>query len=131
MKKNLSAILFLLFTLSAFSQNKANNKDYYLRKSKNQKTVFYVFAGTGAGLIITGIVLSAVHNDPDTQYFTGGFLAAGGFGALAISVPFFVASIKNKHRAVSLSLKNEKIQQLNKNTFVYKQVPSLTLKIRL
>jgi hypothetical protein len=133
MKKNFAAILFfLLFTLSAFSQNKANNKDYYLRKSKHQKTFFYAFAGTGTGLIITGIILKTAHSGPYTEYYTGGFLVVGGLAAVAISVPFFTASKKNKHRAAaSLSFKNEKTQQLNKNNFVYKPVPSLTLKIRL
>src|SRR6266513_2121170 len=98
MKKNLATILFLLFTLSAFSQNKAHNKDYYLQRSKHQKTFFYAFAGTGTGLIITGIILKAAHSGPYTEYYTGGFLVVGGLAAVAISVPFFTASKKNKHR---------------------------------
>jgi len=111
MKKNLAAILFLLFAISAFSQNKT--KDFYLQKSKNQKTVFYVFATT------------------DTEYYTGGFIAAGGFAALAISIPFFTASLKNKRKAISISFKNETAPQIQSSRFVYKSVPSLTLKVCL
>ncbi|SRR5258706_15286535 len=129
MKKNLAAILFLLFAVSAFSQNKT--KDFYLQKSKNQKTVFYVFATTGTALIITGIVLGAAHNDPDTEYYTGGFIAVGGFAALAISIPFFTASLKNKRKAISLSFKNETAPQIQSSRFVYKSVPSITLKVCL
>lgn len=131
MKKNLAAILFLLFTVSAFSQDKIRNKDFYLQKSKNQKTVFYVFASTGTALIITGIILGAAHNDPDTEYYTGGFIAAGGFAALAASLPFFIASNKNKRKAMSLSFKNEIAPQVYKTSFVYKSIPSLTLKFKL
>jgi len=131
MKKNLAAILFLLFSLSALSQNKTKNKDFYLQKSKHQKTAFYVFATTGAAMIITGIVLGASHNDPYTEYYTGGFIAAGGFGALAISVAFFTASLKNKHKGMSLSFKNEPAPQLYKNNIVYHSIPSLTLKFKL
>jgi hypothetical protein len=131
MKKNFATILFLLFTLSAFSQNKTNDKNHYLQKSKNQKTGFYVFATTGSVLIITGLIYGSAHNDPNSNNYnyTGGFLAAGGLAALGISIPFFSASMKNKRKAMSLSFKNEKMQQLNKNSFVYKSVPSLTLKI--
>ncbi len=131
MKKNLVSVLFLLLTISALSQNKSDNKDYYLQKSKHQKTAFYVFAGTGVGLIITGIILTAANRNPDTEYYTGGFVVVGGLSALAISLPFKIASNKNKKRAITFSITNEKLQHLNVNSIKYKSTPSLQLTISL
>ena len=39
MKKYFAATLLLLFVFSVFSQDNLKNKDYYLQKSKNQKTL--------------------------------------------------------------------------------------------
>ena len=59
--------------------------------------------------------------------------AAVGIGAVCIagSIPFFIASAKNKRRAMSVSFKNETIPQLQKSSFANRSVPSLTLKISL
>jgi hypothetical protein len=57
-------------------------------------------------------------------------LVIGGVTALS-SIPFFIAAGRNKRKGMSLSLKNETAPQLQKNIFVYKPVPSLTLKINL
>ncbi len=131
MKKILSTVLFLVFSLYAFSQNTANNKDYYLKKSKHQKTAFYVLAGTGTGLIITGLAWGPKNADPEKQDFTPGFLLIGGVVSCIVSIPILIASNKNKKRSMSFSFKNEPSRQLLKRSFVYRSIPSITLKFQL
>ncbi len=132
MKKNLTMMLFLFCTLTAFAQSNSN-KDYLLQKSRNQKTAFFVIAGTGTAAAITGLIYATGHNDPNKfKYsYTGGFIALGGLTLVAASIPFLVSSNKNRRRAMSLSVKNDPLLLLQKNSFVYQAVPSLSLKLRL
>lgn len=129
-KTFLIASTMLLITINCFGQPV---KTDYLQKSKHQKTIFYVVAGTGAALMIGGLLYSAGHNDSDNQSYgyTGGFIALGGLALTGVSMPFLISSIKNKRRAVAISLKNEKLLQFNKSNIVYKPLPSLSLTIGL
>lgn len=76
MKKYFGVFLFLLFSIAVFSQNKT--KDYYLQKSKTQKTVGTVLVLTGSALIVTGIIVDAAKNDQYTEDYTGGYILLGG-----------------------------------------------------
>ena len=96
----------------------------YLQKSKKQKKTGLIFLVAGAGLIITsaiipkgelvddGICIGAYCSD---KYKNDGIKAAFGISGIASmlgSIPFFIASGKNKKRSVSMSFKNQKIPQL-------------------
>jgi predicted membrane channel-forming protein YqfA (hemolysin III family) len=132
MKKTFFTASFVwLIAINCFSQS-AEKKDY-LQKSKNQKTVFFVLAGTGSALMIGGLIYAGSHNNPEKENYNynGGFIFLGGLVFLGSSIPFLIGSVKNKKKAISLSFKNERSLQLNKNNFVCTPVPSLTLKVRL
>jgi len=127
--------IFLLLIIAATSFSQQNNpsptltKQDYLKKSKHQKIAAICLAGGGTVLWLAGA--SKYMNQEDNV--DGGGEAAmviGGLAGLA-SIPFFILSSKNKKKAMSLSFKNEKMIQSNKNNFVYKTVPSLNLKFQL
>ena len=66
--------LFSVMTLSA--QRTTETKEYYLNKSKNQKTAGYILAGGGAALIISGIIVGNgddKNNDPNELDFGPNF----------------------------------------------------------
>ena len=72
--------------------------------------------------------------EPVKEYKNDGIKRIIGFtGVLSMlgSIHFSIASGKNNRRAMSVSFKNETAPQIQKNSFVYKYVPSLNLKISL
>jgi hypothetical protein len=146
------ALLTMLLIISATTFGQQTNttptltKQDYLLKSKRQKTAAqWLFAG-GALLSSIGgliIVLDEASNtfvdvftfDPSTDYYSssagGPILLTTGLLSIAGSIPLFVASKKNKSKAMKLSFKNESTQQIHRGSFIYKSVPSLSLKISL
>lgn len=141
MKKQLVFILLLtVLTATSFGQtttpSQSLNTDY-LKKSKKQKTIAWILAGGGVGMAAIAIasynlgdIANVVEGDNSSINTKGAFLIIGGATALS-SIPFFIASGKNKRKGMSLSFKNEKAPGLLKQSFVYKSVPSLSLKINL
>jgi len=136
MKKIILFTLLLILSAASFSQqtnpSPTLTRQDYLKKSNNQKFVAWTLLGGGA------IALALAGMDADVCVGPGctrnSFPAAAvGIGAVCIagSIPFFIASAKNKRRAISLSFKNETIQYLQKSSFVNRSVPSLSLKINL
>lgn len=133
MKKIKLALLLSLFTMSASAQQTTSSpsltKSGYLKKSKKQKTIAFFLAGGGSIAWLVGV--SKYMNQSDN--IDGGGEAAmiiGGTAALA-SIPLFIISSKNKKKAMSMSLKNQMLPQLQSSGFVYRSVPSLTLKFSL
>ena len=130
-------ILFLviLFTIATitFSQHTNSSptltkQEDHLKKRRHQKTAAWVFLG--AGDLSSGI--GSVQTNPDygSSSNNTGFLIAG-LVAIGASIPLFIASAHNKHKAASLALKTEAVPQIYETSMVYHRVPSLTLKIRL
>ncbi len=138
MKKIAFFLTLLLFVLNLFSQvptNPKHSRDHYLRKSKNQKKVATILLAGGAASILTGALISRgepgfVFDENDGIKMT--FVGIGTLSMLA-SIPFYIASSKNKRRAnaATLSFNNQKVIFLQQNTFVLKMQPALTLKLRL
>ncbi len=58
MKKIIISLTLLLFIVNLFGQTPALSKDYYLKKSKNQKTVGWVMLGGGVAMTTIGIVIA-------------------------------------------------------------------------
>ena len=115
--------------------------DLLLQKSKNKKKVGWIMAGGGATLLLTGIIIPRGEIIPNNsillilpEYKNDGikfsFLLTGTLSMLG-SIPFFISSHHNKKKAASLSFKNEPVQQINKSSMVYGNIPSLTLKFKL
>lgn len=137
MKKRLS-ILLLIFFVNILKIDAQINKpdssiseqhkmaDFLLKKSKNQKTAAWILLGVGAGVVIAGAIIgtNAVKNSyPDDSFdifprgsIAGGGMLLGGGVAMIVSVPFFIASGRNK-KEVNLFFQNESqssLQRLHK-----------------
>jgi hypothetical protein len=141
MKKIIPLVLVLFIGKFSFCQETIPSptltKQDYLKKSKSQKTASKIIAGTGAAVALTGILL-AIDDvggifDPRDQENTktADALAYTGLVIMAGSIPFFIASSKNRKKAMSMSFKNQRIPQLQNNGFVYRAIPSLSFKINL
>lgn len=138
MKKIVFSLTLLIFVLNLFSQttkNPALTKDYYLQKSKNQKTVAWVLLGGGLGIAAAGGIVQLFHenqrNGGFNLDFTGAFIAIGGGVVALSSIPFFISSSKNKKIAASIAISNQNIFLPQQNSFALKTQPTLTLKIGL
>lgn len=142
MKKIIFLVIVLMTADTAFSQQASPtpafiNQDY-LQKSKNQKKTAWIMLGGGATLVLTGIVFPKgeitresfwgpeYKNDGirGTLYFCGTLSMLG-------SIPFFIASGKNKKKAMSMSFKYQSVPELQNNSFVNKAVPSIRLTFKL
>ncbi len=100
-------------------------RDEYLKKSKTQKIVGFVFLGAG---VITLVSVSGGNTDFGTL---GTVVVAGAVSVLA-SIPFFIASGRNKRKAnnASLSFKFEKNQTMPAE-ISFHSFPAISLKLNL
>ncbi len=114
----------LLFFNYVFSQSKS--KEYFLQKSKTQKTTAWILLSTGTAAIITGAIIDNSYKGEE-QSFTGGFVEVGGIICTLTSIPFFISSSKNKKRTMTVSMNSRKILLLQSNSFVSRVQPSVSL----
>lgn len=138
MKKIIFFLTLLQFVLKSFSQTTAPSKDYYLKKSKTQKTVGWVMLGGGVVMTTTGLIIASNQINEDPFEYTFGNKGTGsaivtdaGIGISLGSIPFFISSAKNARKAATISFNNQKILFPQQNSFVSKTQPTLTLKIIL
>ena len=146
MKKIFFISLLLIMTVATFSQQikpaPTLTKQDYLRKSKTQKTFAWILLGGGTAFVATGFFIAAstvgfivinrlVTGQPGPSAPGATVLILTGGVTMLGSIPLFIASTKNKKKALSLSFKNETVPQIQRNSFVYHAIPSLSLKIRL
>jgi len=147
MKRITIIALLLILVVTTYSQKNnpapALSKQDYLKKSKKQKTTARIILYGGATLFLTGAIIPkgeitgsacSLCREPQYEHKNDGVkqtLFSIGTLTMLGSIPFFTASKKNNKRAISVSFKNETAPQLTKNSFVYKAVPSLKLKISL
>lgn len=124
----IAAWLLVFTSVSFFQQNSSPKYSFtqtdYLKKSKNQKTLAWLLLGSGACLVIVGQLIpkgeedgfdiltwSESHKNDDLKalFTLGGALSMGG------SIPLFIASDKNKRRAIEASafFDFEKVPMLN------------------
>lgn len=144
MKVLLLILIVFVFIAKTYCQNAeapALSKAYYLQKSKTQKTVAWVLAGSGTVMMIAGTIINTDQNldnvigafadEASTNENKGLWLCYVGGAAAITSVPFFISSHKNKKRAASVALSNQNIYVPFQNNFVVKTQPTLTLKLSL
>ena len=87
-------------TKLSFFEKVASNDDY-LKKSKNQKTAAWILLGGGTALIGAGYLFGSGKRASLGDAVGGiGISAIGALSAL-VSIPFFIASGKNKSRAMA------------------------------
>jgi hypothetical protein len=144
MKKIIFSLTLLLFVLNTFSQAPTtpnHSRDYYLKKSKNQKKAANILLAGGAVCILTAFLIPKGEEETNTgsffrEYKNDGIRSAfGGIGSLSMlgSIPIYILSSKNKRKAnaATISFNNQKVLSPQQNTFVLKTQPTLTLKIIL
>ena len=117
MKKIIFSLTLLLLVLNLFSQaptTPKHSRDYYLKKSKNQKKVANILLVGGAVCVLTAFLIpkGEVTNVGYfyTEYKNDGIKSAFGVvGALSMlgSIQFYILSSKNKRKvnAATISFK--------------------------
>jgi len=141
MRNTTLLLLFMLVAITSFGQGPANatrNQDYYLNKSKNQKTVAWVMLGGGVAVATVGILLvnNAINDDgPGVLSGSSGtaesIVALVGIGSTLGSIPLFISSARNARKAARITISNYKILFPLQNDFAFQYVPTLSLKIPL
>ncbi len=130
-------IIFFIFTAIAFSSFSQPGspapvltKQDYLQKSKKQKTTAWVLVGGGTVMWLVGV--SKYMNQDNNEGGTKGkpAMLIGGVSVLA-SIPFFIASSKNKKRATAVSFKMERLPVIQQRNLVTHSYPALSLKISI
>ena len=123
--------MFVLMSFKTFSQQTEPppqiSKQGLLEKSKKQKTTAWILLAGGAGLELIGALWASSNfesSGPDVLFVTGALSMLG-------SIPLFIASSKNKKKAMGLSFKNERLPQLITNSHNNHSLPSLILKVSL
>jgi hypothetical protein len=142
MKKQMLLILFVVLTINVFGQSYKRDlpetKEYFLEKSKKQKTAAWIMLGGGTLLCASGYVFFIYEGlQGDGIYSTKAKLSLlmfyGGGGAMVGSIPLFIAAARNKGISMSAtaSLKIENNISLVQPNFVKASYPALSLKINL
>ncbi len=150
MKPVISLALLLAFAATSFGQQlpasgSALTKSDYLRKSKKQNKTGLIFLTAGAGLIITsfivprgelvydGICIGSYCSDKyKNDGLKSGFFISGVVSALG-SIPFFIASGKNRKRAnaTSVFIDIEKVPMFQYATRKSQSFPVVGLRLSL
>jgi hypothetical protein len=144
MKKIIIVFVLLAQTFSVFSQqahpSQPLTREDYLKKSRKQKTAAWLLLSGGFTCIVIGSVLSADLNVNGDNYGSvfdektskaGSVLSVVGLCSMAGSIPLFIAAHRNKKKGINLSFENKRARQIQNASFVYRPLPSLTLKISL
>jgi hypothetical protein len=137
MKKSTLYFLLLAMSVTSFCQNTKDTvrvvKPDYMIKSKNQKTAAWVLLGGGVALIGAGFLIGDSKNSTFDDAATGALLGGIGFLSTIGSIPLFIASGKNKRRAMKANtfIKIENARMFQYRSFVQTSYPSIALKIKL
>src|SRR5436190_9722528 len=104
MKKVITYVLLLAMPAITFCQKTNDSvpavETDYLVKSKNQKTAAWVLLGGGVALMGAGYLIGDSKNATFDDAGTGVVLAGIGFLSTIGSIPLFIASGKNKRKAM-------------------------------
>lgn len=142
MNKIIFFATFFLLSAPSFSQQVTHSQlpahENYLKKSKTQKTVGWILLGGGATMITASLLImnNKVNEDPlgvlvSDEASASVILGLGGIASALASIPFFIASGKNKRRAAAVSFKMEKANIVNQWAFSNNPYPALSIRVRL
>ena len=118
-------------------QLRAQTKNDYLLKSKNQKTAAWILLGAGVTLGFIGSYelfygLTEIGNGQHHKKIgTGLSLSLLGTAAALGSIPLFVASSKNKRTAMSMTFSPQQMPALIEHITGSTFIPSVSLKFTL
>lgn len=133
-------IILPLAIILFISQSSAQTKDDYLLKSKKQKSAAWalLIGGGVVGLVDAIIAYQGVSyiangqvGDGLDKFGASEIVSIIGLTAMAGSIPFFIASANNKHKAMSITFSPQAtpalVQHITGRTFI----PSISLRLRL
>lgn len=146
MKKVIALLLLIALSATSYSQQTEpkptlTKKDFQ-SKSKKQKTTAWILLGGGAGLATTGLVMGVIdfgeafgnaYTGQNESVNSGAAVAIFlvGLGGMVGSIPIFIASGKNRKKAMSMSFKIQPVPQIQTTKIISTSIPSLNLKIGL
>ena len=150
MKRIIIFSLLLVFATTSFCQQTVQKHSLpqadYLQKSKKQKKTAMIFLGGGAALIVTSLLIpqgepTGSQFDPISGGIYEGHKNDGIKGALGLtgvvsmlgSIPFFIASGKNKKKANNASafINIERTQVWQGTSIINQSFPAIGLKIKI
>ncbi len=132
MNKIFLLVAVLVLTVKSFSQveqNAAHSKDYYLQKSKTQKTIGWVLLGAGTATLVGGLIKASGTSNDLGDIGDGVVPALIGLGADLASIPFFISSGKNKRRAASVAFNAQPAPLVQQKGWYANAYPAISLKI--
>ncbi len=142
MKQLLCLLAFLLcLQVGGFTQEPATTptaSEMYLKKSQSQKTSAWVLLGGGAALASGGLII-AMNNlnffveETSSDYDLGTGMFWVGSVSMLGSIPLFIASARNKGRAMSASayLKLEDYQAISRDGFRKDSYPAFSFRLTI
>jgi hypothetical protein len=99
MKKIASFIILLVFTTNLLAQESVKNRNYYLGKSKRQKTAGIILLTGGSLAVGIGLAIGNGKESSLDDAMTAGIIGGMGLFSMVGSIPLFIASAKNKRKA--------------------------------
>lgn len=135
MKKIILLLIVSLLTFKTFSQTiqPAHSKDYYLQKSKKQKTTAWILLGGGTLMAVVGGISFSNNFDvfsSNSGTDASGFIFLGGVLADIASIPFFISATHNKRTAAMIVLNHQNNYMIVQNRAILKTQPAISLQFR-
>jgi hypothetical protein len=111
MKKYFIAIVLLVFTVSAFSQDNEKQKAYYSELIKKNRTAGRILLYGGAGLIVVPFVISGIAGgDHPLAVGSAYFGFPIGIASMVVSTTYFNRAARYKKKIASISLINQPLE---------------------
>ncbi|MCM4164115.1 MULTISPECIES: hypothetical protein [unclassified Arenibacter] len=132
--KTIRLLLALLLVSSVLvGQTREFSKDYFLQKSKKQKTTAWILLAGGTAMAVGGFAIFDSSWDSGSASTTdiAGIIGTVGFLTGLSSIPYFISAGKNKKTAMSITFDYKPIYLSGDNLVSTKAHPTLTLKIKL
>ncbi|MBU2906144.1 hypothetical protein KO529_15200 [Arenibacter algicola] len=126
-------LALLLVSSILVGQTKEFSKDYFLQKSKKQKTTAWILLGGGTAMAVGGFAKFDSSWDSGSASTTdiAGIIGTVGFLTGLASIPYFISAGKNKRTAMSITFDYQPIYLSTDNLVAAKAHPTLSLKIKL
>ena len=132
--KTIRLLLALLLVSSVLvGQTKEFSKDYFLQKSKKQKTAAWILLGGGTAIAVGGFATFDSSWDSGSASTTdiAGVIGTVGLLTSLASIPYFISAGKNKKTAMSITFNYKPVYLSNDNLAETQSYPTMSLKIKL
>lgn len=137
MKKIIFCMILLILSVVSFSQEIATGKSLmtkndYEQKSKNKKIAAWAFLGGGTAFIVSGVLIGG---GKDVSFYNAeAAVVLAGLGILSsiASIPLFIASSRNKRKALNAStyFRFENTATVKQTALALHPYPMIAIKVR-